>query len=127
MLGMKQPTSLGESVNEENIYARMQAKQDRQYLVKERFMRRAQDRLYAAAACLQSEPHVFDQTEYESLYTELALSICGRCTVQEDCLLVVNPTENLYDGVAGGMVFKNGEVVERHTNPKSPKLRKLSK
>ncbi len=94
---------------------------------KERLMRRAQDRLYADAACLGKPPILFDQTEFDSLYTELALQICAKCKVQEDCLLIVNPTNTYFDGIAGGIIFKNGEIVDKSTLPKSPKLRKLSK
>lgn len=91
------------------------------------FMRRAQNRLYAEARCLAKPAYLFDQTEHDNLYTDLALSICSMCTVQEDCLIVVNPADSLYDGIAGGIVFKNGKIVDRNETPKTPKLRKLSK
>lgn len=91
------------------------------------FMRRAQNRLYAEARCNGKESYLFDQTEHGNLITDLALGICAMCTVQEDCLLIVNPADSLYDGIAGGIVFKNGKIVERNQTPPQPKLRKLRK
>ena len=91
------------------------------------FMRRAQNRLYAEAACVGKPPYLFDVTEYWNLISDLALNMCCICPVKEDCLIVVNPTESYYDGIAGGMIFKNGEIVSREKPLSKPKLRKLRK
>jgi hypothetical protein len=90
-------------------------------------LRRAQDRLYAEAACRNKPPYLFEETQYWNLVSDLALNICCICTVKEDCLMVVNPTESYYDGVAGGMIFKNGEIVSREKPVVKPKVRKLRK
>ena len=76
------------------------------------FKRRASVRLTDNAACAGQTPYLFDEVEHNR-YSEAALNICGTCKVAEECLLIVNPTNSYFDGVAGGIVFKNGVIVPK--------------
>jgi hypothetical protein len=69
-------------------------------------------RFYEEAACKDvSTPAFFDQTNPNDIYAKAALEICSTCTVQLECVIVVNPRESLFDGVCGGKVWSNGKIV----------------
>jgi hypothetical protein len=40
-----------------------------------------------------------------------ALSLCASCPLTQACLERVAPRQSYYDGVAGGLVFRNGECI----------------
>jgi hypothetical protein len=87
------------------------------------FMRRASIKLIENAACVSQTPYLFDEVEHNA-YSEAAINICGTCTVTEECLLIVNPTNSYFDGVAGGIVFKNGFIVPKDSS--KPRFRERS-
>lgn len=74
---------------------------------------RARKKLDREANCKDKPARYFDETDYDSIIAEAALSICSECKVQEECLLVVNPSNSFFDGIAGGIIFKNGQIQEK--------------
>ena len=90
---------------------------------KEQFIKHARERLHELALCPSASTILFDQIEHNE-YSEAAQHICSRCQVAEECLLIVNPTNSYFDGVAGGIVFKNGVIVPKQ-QPK-PRFRERS-
>ncbi len=74
--------------------------------------KQAATKLYEKAICAGVNPVPFDQIEFNGL-AEAALEMCSRCSVQMECLIVVNPHATFYDGIAAGKVFKNGIVQKR--------------
>ena len=69
------------------------------------------------AACIDVEPLVFDN--YDEPKT--ALKYCAVCPVRDWCLKQVEPIESMFDGIAGGHVWKDG--THRQGNLKDPVLR----
>ena len=58
------------------------------------------------AACAGEDPALFDQ--YLFPQAKEALRICGNCRVVEECLNWVRPNKTWCDGVAAGVVWRNG-------------------
>lgn len=58
----------------------------------------------AQPLCVDEEPSLFD---VEFTYG-MALAICQNCPVREWCLNQVDPARSYYDGVAGGVVWREG-------------------
>jgi len=52
----------------------------------------------------------FDQIEPNALADE-ALSYCARCPVKAECVMIVKPHESYFDGICGGIIWKNGRPV----------------
>jgi len=77
------------------------------------FQYQARKKLDREANCIDKPARYFDETEYDSIIAEAALSICSECKVQEECLLVVNPSNSFYDGIVGGIIFKNGKIQKK--------------
>ena len=67
----------------------------------------------ALAACVGANPRLFDQTDV--LRATYALAHCRDCRIPDLCLAVVRPETSHYDGVAGGIVWRNGRVIGRLT------------
>lgn len=67
-------------------------------------------------ACKPEEADLFDN---EWLYDQ-ALAICAPCPVKAWCLRQVDPVPGFYDGVAGGHVWKDGQVVHKWTDTQEP-------
>ena len=65
--------------------------------------------LYAQAACLNADPVLFDAVTHESAHE--ALQMCRRCPVKTECLMVVAPARNHFDGVVGGLIWFNGKKI----------------
>lgn len=58
------------------------------------------------AACAGSDPALFDHARYPQALA--ALGFCMRCTVRQECLAAVRPGRSFFDGVCGGVVWRNG-------------------
>lgn len=69
--------------------------------------------LLAGAACLNANPRLFDITD--PIRATFALRYCRLCPVKGLCLAVVNPEKSYYDGICGGIVWRNGREVARLT------------
>jgi hypothetical protein len=68
------------------------------------------------AACVGVNPFFFDAVTWEG--ARYALSFCAVCPITELCreeVLTKNPKSTAFDGVAGGLVWRNGAVVEKPT------------
>lgn len=61
------------------------------------------------ARCIGQDPLLFD---IEEAYP-LAFDLCDACPVQLWCLETVNPAASWYDGVVGGLVWKDGALRPR--------------
>lgn len=70
------------------------------------------DKFYAEAACRDvPTPSFFDQTNPNDIYAKAALEICSTCTVQLQCVIIMKPRESYFDGICGGKVWMNGQIV----------------
>jgi len=69
------------------------------------------DKFYAEAACKDINPGFFDGTNPNDIYTKAGLNVCESCTVQLECVVIVKPRESYFDGVCGGKVWVNGQIV----------------
>ena len=58
------------------------------------------------AACVGENPHLFDVYRYPEAW--VALTFCSSCPAIQACLDHVRPSKSHYDGVAGGVVWRNG-------------------
>lgn len=66
--------------------------------------------LYSLAPCIDSEPIYFDQIEHNALAEE-ALNHCAVCPVKAECVMIVQPHTSYFDGICGGIIWKNGRPV----------------
>lgn len=57
-------------------------------------------------ACAEQDPALFEATTYPA--ARKALAWCAVCPATEDCLTIVRPQRTWFDGVAGGIVWRNG-------------------
>lgn len=64
--------------------------------------------VYENAGCKNAAPW-FD--DFKGPMVPEALATCAACTVRQECLQVVRPTESFFDGVAGGIVWREGKRV----------------
>lgn len=76
----------------------------------------------SAAACSGADPGVFDDTTFPNAL--LALSYCETCKITELCVQIVRPSKSSFDGVAGGIVWRNGYKVRRDNSTREDRLRK---
>lgn len=58
----------------------------------------------AKPSCEDEEPSLFDN----EFTFGMALAICAECPVREWCLNRVDPAGSWFDGVAGGVVWREG-------------------
>jgi WhiB family redox-sensing transcriptional regulator len=60
-------------------------------------------------------------------YAAPALELCAACPFTEKCIARVDPFNSLFDGVCGGLLWRNGRATERPAAPKpEPKPRDRS-
>lgn len=76
----------------------------------------------SAAACSGADPGYFDSTTYPQAW--MALSYCAVCTVTELCIQVVRPSKSSFDGVAGGIVWRNGYKVRKDNSTREDRLKR---
>ena len=69
-----------------------------------------QERHLQKAACIGTSPSVFDADTYPQAWN--AIKVCSSCprNTAWACLQKIAPHKSWFDGVAGGMVWKNGIV-----------------
>lgn len=73
------------------------------------------------AACIGVEPSVFDHYQFPE--ASLALYYCQRCTIVEQCITTVRPSKSHFDGVAGGVVWRNGYRVRPDNSTREDRLK----
>lgn len=83
---------------------------------------RAVAAFYRDAACRDTDPVLFDQTDVGGLST-YALAYCARCPVTTICRSIIRPSRTYYDGVAAAAVYRNGRVVA--SLARDPRIRQL--
>ena len=74
----------------------------------------------ATAACVGADPRLFDSTTFPG--ADLALHYCGHCPVVALCLDIVRPSKSHFDGVAGGIVWRNGYKVRSDNSTREDRL-----
>ena len=57
-------------------------------------------------ACAGQDPAMFDATTFPA--ARKALAWCSICPITEECLAIIRPQRTWFDGVAGGIVWRNG-------------------
>lgn len=75
----------------------------------------------SVAACIGADPGWFDDTAYPNAL--LALSYCEKCPITDLCIQIVRPSKSGFDGVAGGIVWRNGYKVRRDNSTREDRLR----
>lgn len=75
------------------------------------------------AACIGSNPVIFDEYRYPN--AALGVEICKRCLVTVECLEYVRPQKSSFDGVAGGLVWRNGYRVRSDNSTREDRLIRL--
>ena len=58
------------------------------------------------AECNGENPVLFDAHRYPEAWA--ALTICAKCRVTQECIEYVRPSKSHFDGVCGGVVWRNG-------------------
>lgn len=75
----------------------------------------------SAGACVGSNPSLFDHVEFPD--ANLALGFCAQCRIVELCLEVVRPQKSRFDGVAGGVVWRNGYRVRADNTTREDRMK----
>lgn len=75
------------------------------------------------SACAGEDPKIFDAFSYPS--ANEAMRICGNCTVVKECFAWVKPNKSFYDGVAGGIVWRNGYRVRINNTSREDRILEL--
>lgn len=75
------------------------------------------------AACLETDPRIFDHYVYPE--AREALTVCSRCTVVAACMNWVRPSKSYFDGVAAGIVWRNGYRVRPDNSTREDRIIRL--
>ena len=75
------------------------------------------------AACLGKSPQIFDAFTFPE--ANLAMSICKTCTVVTECFNLVRPNKSFFDGVAGGIVWRNGYRVRENNTTREDRILRI--
>jgi hypothetical protein len=76
-----------------------------------------------AAACAGEKPDLFDFFTYPE--ASEALRICGNCEYTSQCMEWVRPNKSSFDGVAAGVVWRNGYRVRPDNSTREDRLLRL--
>lgn len=76
----------------------------------------------SAAACVGADPMIFDDVTFP--HASLALTYCERCSITELCMTVVRPSKSHFDGVAAGVVWRNGYRVRPDNSTREDRLKR---
>lgn len=72
------------------------------------------------AACVSSDPTIFDAKSYPE--ADPALAFCAACTKTAVCIEMVRPSKSFFDGVAGGVVWRNGYIVKKDNTTREDRI-----
>ena len=75
------------------------------------------------AACANIDPALFDHFVFPQAAS--AISVCNRCTVIEQCMNWVRPSKSYFDGVAAGVVWRNGYRVRPDNTTREDRFLRL--
>lgn len=73
------------------------------------------------AACAGADPRLFDAHTFPE--ADEALEFCRGCVVVLECVSWVRPNRSFFDGVCGGMVWRNGYKVRADNSTREDRLR----
>lgn len=73
--------------------------------------------------CQGANPLFFEVQDWY----QYGLEYCDRCPVQAWCLDTVNPADHYYDGVVGGLIWQNGRIIKRDTDPTRAQMDYMAK
>lgn len=76
----------------------------------------------SVAACVGADPALFDDCTFPQ--AQLALTFCERCPVTQQCIDMVRPSKSFFDGVAGGVVWRNGYRVRPDNSTREDRLKR---
>jgi len=74
------------------------------------------------AACVGADPRIFDARTFPA--ADAGIEFCRRCPVPDLCLQTVRPSKSSFDGVAGGVVWRNGYRVRADNSTREDRLRR---
>lgn len=63
------------------------------------------------APCRGADPWLFDQSQIALAI--IGLQYCIECPFKQECLELVAPSKNYFDGICGGIVWQNGRVLAK--------------
>jgi WhiB family redox-sensing transcriptional regulator len=72
------------------------------------------------AACAGEEPSTFDHYTFPE--AQEALRICSHCRFVADCMDWVKPNKSFFDGVAAGVVWRNGYRVRADNSTREDRI-----
>ena len=72
------------------------------------------------AACVSSDPRMFNAKAYPE--AEPALQLCATCSKVATCIEMVRPSKSHFDGVAGGVVWRNGYIVRKDNTTREDRI-----
>lgn len=75
------------------------------------------------AACVGEKPALFDHVTYPE--ASEALRICGHCRYTSECMELVRPSKSSFDGIAAGVVWRNGYRVRPDNSTREDRLLRL--
>lgn len=71
-------------------------------------------------ACSGEDPALFDQYTFPA--ASEALRICSHCRFVAECMDWVRPSKSFFDGVAAGVVWRNGYRVRGDNSTREDKI-----
>lgn len=75
----------------------------------------------SAAACNGLDPALFDHVEFPDAL--LAVGICAECPITDLCMEIVRPQKSFFDGIAAGIVWRNGYRVRADNSTREDRLK----
>lgn len=72
------------------------------------------------AECVSSDPVLWNAKTYPE--ADPALKICATCTKATACIEFVRPSKSYFDGVAGGVVWRNGYIVRKDNTTREDRI-----
>ena len=76
--------------------------------------------LFERAACRTTDPRLFDHYTFPE--ARPALLVCSSCTVAAECMDWVRPSKSFFDGVAAGIVWRNGYRVRSDNSTREDRI-----
>lgn len=74
------------------------------------------------AACAGENPVLFDVYRYPEAW--VGLTYCAKCPVTQACIEQVRPSKSHFDGICGGVVWRNGYRVRTDNSTREDAIRR---
>lgn len=72
------------------------------------------------AICVKEKVHPEHFDTFDYFICRFALEVCVPCPVKLQCLQQVDPAQNFFDGVAGGIAWRDGRIHRVHPRGQEP-------